>query len=230
MILTWANRVLKDLNLYMLSNQLHINNEKCVYMHFRPKYNHDKRKRCARAKIVGSDNKIFIFKNKIKKTNMARFLGIIIDENLSWDGHLEHLEQKLNSSIIIIKRIKKFIPHEHYSRLYHSLFTSHLTYGISAWGSMSSDKLQKNVNIQKRWHIRLLFAKRLNFDHAEFYKTCARTRTIDEHFAPKKFVLEHTKPLFTEYAFLTVHNLHKLFLLNEFLRLKNLDILSLYIH
>ena len=66
----------------------------------------------------------------------------------------------------------------------------------------------------------LLFGKRLNFDHAEFYKTCARTRTIDEHFAPKNFVLEHTKPLFTEYEFLTVHNLHKLFLLNEFFKIK----------
>ena len=68
-----ANQVLKDLNLYMLSNQLHINTEKCVYMHFRPKYNHDERKRCARGKIVGSDNQIFIFNNKIKKQSWQDF-------------------------------------------------------------------------------------------------------------------------------------------------------------
>ena len=61
---------------------------------------------------------------------------------------------------------------------------------------------------------------KVHFDHAEFYKTCARTRTIDEHFAPKNFVLEHTKPLFIEYEFLTVHNLHKLLLLNEFFKIK----------
>ena len=90
---------------------------------------------------------------------------------------------------------------------------------------MSSDKLQKKLNIQKRC-ICQLFGKILNFDHAEFYKTCARTLTIDEHLAPMNFVLEHTKPLLTEYEFLTVHNLHKLFLLNEFLRLRNLDILE----
>ena len=77
----------------------------------------------------------------------------------------------------------------------------------------------KQMNIQKRC-ISLLFGKRLNIDHAEFYKTCARTRTIDEHFAPKNFVLEHTKPLFTEYAFLTVHNLLKLFLRNEIFKIK----------
>ena len=42
-----ANKLLKEINLYMLSNQLHINTEKCVYMHFRPNYNHDEQKHCA---------------------------------------------------------------------------------------------------------------------------------------------------------------------------------------
>ena len=214
-----ANKLLKEINLYMLSNQLHINTEKCVYMHFRPNYNHDEQKHCARAKVVGSDNQLFIHKNKIKKTNMARFLGIIIDEDLNWNGHLEHLEQKLKSSIITIKRIKKFIPHEHYSKLYHTLFVSHLTYGISAWGSVLSYKLKKIFNIQKRC-IRLLYGKKLNFDHADYYRTCARARSIDDHLAPKDYVLEHTKPLFTEHEFLTVHNLHKIFMLNEIYKIR----------
>ena len=214
-----ANLVLEKLNLYMLSNQLHINTDKCVYIHFRPRYNHNERKNCARARVVGSERQLFINKNKIKKTNMVRFLGIIIDENLNWDGHLEHLEQKLNSSIITIKRIKKFIPQEHYGKLYHSLFVSHLTYGISAWGSLSSCKLQKIFCIQKRC-LRLLFGKSLNFDHAEYYKTCARTRPIDEFLAPKDYSLEHTKPLFTENNFLTVHNLYKSFVLNEIFKIR----------
>ena len=214
-----ANKLLRKLNLYMLSNQLHINTEKCVYMHFRPKINHNERKNCARTRIVGSENQLFISHNKIKKTNKARFLGVIIDEDLSWDMHLDHLEQKLNSAIITIKRIKKFIPKEHYSKLYHSLFISHLTYGISAWGSLSPHKLKKIFSIQKRC-LRLLFGEKLNFDHSEFYKTCARARSIDEHKAPKNYVLEHTKPLFTEYKFLTVHNLHKLFILNEIYKIK----------
>ena len=214
-----ANKLLDELNLYMLSNQLHINTEKCVYMHFRPNYNHDERRNCARAKIVGSEHQLFVHNNKIKKTNMARFLGIVIDEDLNWDGHLEHLEQKLKSSIITIKRIKKFIPQEHFSKLYHSLFVSHLTYGISAWGSAPSYKLKKIFSIQKRC-MRLLFGKQLNFDHAEYYKTCARTRSIDEYLAPRNYVLEHTKPLFTEHKLLTVYNLHKIFLLNEIYKIR----------
>ena len=214
-----ASKLLRELNMYMLSNQLHINTEKCVYMHFRPRFSHDERKSCARTRVVGSEKQLFINNNKIRKTNKARFLGIIIDENLNWDMHLENLEQKLNSAIIIIKRIKKFIPKEHYNKLYHTLFVSHLTYGISAWGSLSCNKLKKIFSIQKRC-VRLLFGKSCNFDHVDYYKTCARTRSIDEHMAPRNYVLEHTKPLFMEHKFLTVHNLHKLFILNEIYKIQ----------
>ena len=74
---------------------------------------------------------------------------------------------------------------------------SHLTYCISAWGEVSKYKLQKFFSIQKRC-IRLLFGKVCNYDHSEFYETCARIRSIDEHRAPKDYCLEHTKPIFNE--------------------------------
>ena len=98
--------------------------------------------------------------------------------------HIEQLEQKLNSSIITIKRIKKFIPKDHYKKLYHTLFVSHLTYGISAWGSSSCNKLEKKFSIQKRC-IRLLFDKTCNFYHADYYNTCAQATSINEHMAPR---------------------------------------------
>ena len=214
-----ANKLLQQLNSYMLSNQLHINTDKCIHMYFRPKLNHSERKTCARTRVVGNDHQLFINKNKILKTNKARFLGIIIDEDLNWDMHLEYLEQKLNSSIITIKRIKKFIPKEHYSKLYYTLFVSHLIYGISAWGSSSACRISKIFSIQKRC-VRLLFGKQFNFDHAEFYKTCARVRPFEDHIAPRNFVLEHTKPLFKEHKFLTVHNLHKLSILSEIFKIQ----------
>ena len=145
-----ANKLLKELHLYMLSNQLHINIEKCIYLHFKPKLNNSERYSCARTKVVGIEPQLYINGNKIKKSDRARFLGIIIDDNLNWDAHYEHIQQKLNSCIIIIKRIKKFIPNEHYIKLYHTLFLSHLTYGITAWGSSSFDKRNKVFSIQKR--------------------------------------------------------------------------------
>ena len=89
-----------------------------------------------------------------------------------------------------------------------------MTYGITAWGSAGNSKLDKIFAIQKRC-IRILYGKKLSYDHAEFYQTCARVRPYNEHVAPKSFTSEHTKPLFKLNKFLTVHNMHKLYTVVE---------------
>ena len=88
-----------------------------------------------------------------------------------------------------------------------NIFISHLTYGISAWGGIPHYKLEKLFAIQKRC-TRLLFGKRISFDHAEYYKTCARSRTFQEHISPHDFCLEHTKPLFKDHKLLKIHSLY----------------------
>ena len=72
--------------------------------------------------------------------------------------------------------------------------------------------------------MRLLFGKQFSFDHPEFYETCARTRTYEEHMARKNFCLEHTKPLFNEYDMLSLNNLH---IFHTFIKLYSLDKLNL---
>ena len=213
-----ANKVLQNVYKYMVSNQLHINLNKCVYMHFKPRLNNDNRKTCARARAHGNEHSLSLNGVKLKKVDKVRFLGVIIDDQLSWEHHIKYLEEKLNSSIITIKRIKKFIPKDHYKKLYHSLFACHLTYGITAWGGTSVSKLQKLFAIQKRC-VRLLFGDKLSYDHAEFYETCARVRTYQEHKSPKNFVLEHTKPLFNKLNFLTLQNLYKLYIFNDIFKI-----------
>ena len=52
-------------------------------------------------------------------------LGIMIDEKLSWEPHIEHLVSKLNMKIVMLKRITKFIPKSEYRKLYDALFKSH---------------------------------------------------------------------------------------------------------
>ena len=73
----------------------------------------------------------------------VKFLGVIIDESLSWDYHIDYLKKKLLSSIVVIKRIKQFIPKSEYIEIYNALFTSHLSYCISSWVGVNKNKLKK---------------------------------------------------------------------------------------
>ena len=90
-------------------------------------------------------------------------------------------------------------------KIYHSLFLSHLTYGITCWGGTFKSKLQRIFNLQKRC-VRILFGEIYSFDHPEYYSTCARAKTFTEHMAQKDYALEHTKPIFNKYNLLNLHN------------------------
>ena len=49
-------------------------------------------------------------------------------------GHINKLSKKLSSATGILNRIKDNIPSELHKNLYHTLFESHLAYGIiTAW-------------------------------------------------------------------------------------------------
>ena len=193
----------------MTANQLHINLNKSAYMHFRPHLNVDERMTCSRTRVLGEEPTLKIADHKLKKADKIKFLGVIIDEKLNWVAHIDHLANVLNSSLIMIKRIKKFIPESEYTKIYNSLFKSHISYCISCWGGIPSYRTEKIFCIQKRC-VRLLFGKEVNFDHADYYKTCARTRTYSQHMAKKNYCLEHTKPLFCEQKLLNLHNLYVL--------------------
>ena len=97
-----ANRVLRDVSEYMLLNQLHINVSKCCFIHFQPDLSRVKQT-CARARPYDRECQLYLNGQKLKKVQSAKFLGVIIDETLTWEAHIDHLAEKLNTCIIIIK-------------------------------------------------------------------------------------------------------------------------------
>ena len=161
----------------MYSNQFHINLTKSVFIHFRPHRNSTEHQTCARARV---ENSLKLANHRLKRVTEVKFLGVIIDKTFLGNLRLITLRTKLISSIIVIKRIKQFIPKNEYLKIYNSLFESHISYCISCWGGISQNRLKSLFSIQKRC-VRLLFGKELSFDHAEYYQTCARTRTYTQH-------------------------------------------------
>ena len=73
------------------------------------------------------------------------FLGVIINENLSWKSHCDKIANSISKSIGIINRLKHSLPREILTMLYNSMILSHINYCILAWGYEHSRlfKLQK---------------------------------------------------------------------------------------
>ena len=80
----------------------------------------------------------------------SKYLGVIIDNILSFYEHIKLLESKVSRSVGILSKLKSFIPLQTLLQLYHSLVHSHLTYGITIWGLTHTTYLQKLQNLQNR--------------------------------------------------------------------------------
>jgi len=149
-----ANRIIHRVNMYMESNLLHINLGKCNFMYFKPSASRTLNS------IIGPSftptPSLSLNGHTIKQVSETKFLGVIIDENLSWRPHIDSVSRKLASCIGAIYRIQDSVPKTLHKQLYHSLFESHMTYCISVWGGQSYNALNTLFIIQKRC-VRMLF-------------------------------------------------------------------------
>ena len=139
-----ANKVLENVHAYMKYNFLLINMEKCCFMHFQPKA-FSESENCSRTvSFVGNNHvsnlvKLFI-SMVLKKVRDRKFLGVFLDNELDCSCHIHELNKKLRSASALLSKVRHWIPKEHYLKIYHALFESHLTYGISVWGGLSDSK------------------------------------------------------------------------------------------
>ena len=165
--------------------------------------------------------------NVIKCVKETKFLGVIIDNKLSWDAHIKYLNSKLKCEIGKLNRMKHVIPNELYKNLYLTLFESHLSYGITAWGGVSKNLLKSLFTTQKKC-IRIMFGDQDAY-MAKF-ETCARTRTFESRILGREFFQrEPSKPLFCNNSLLTVHNLYKYHCIVEMFKVVKLRIpISIY--
>ena len=212
-----ANKVLDAIHSYMHDNKLHINQDKVFYIHFKPK-NDNTNFSNYNLKLCGKN---------IKQVKTTKFLGVIIDDKLSWVPHIEYLSNKLKSCIGIINRIRDNIPSQMHKSIYHTLFESHLTYGITVWGGVPNSKLKPLVTLQKQC-IRILFGDKAAY--IDKFSTCSRTREVgNQILGDEFFTKEHTKPLFNEHNILILSNLYYYHMLLSTYKILNTRIpISLY--
>ena len=92
-------------------------------------------------------------------------LGITFDKQLTFKYHLLKTRNKISRCLGLLHRVKNLIPLSHRKQLYYALIDSHITYGITIWGSTSKN-LTKPLEILQKKAIR--FIDNLNFrDHTQ---------------------------------------------------------------
>ena len=93
---------------------------------------------------------IKIGKKTIQRAKFAKFLGLLLDENLSWKFHLKELSKKPVRTCGVISKVKSLLPPDVLLCLYNSLFLSFAQYGIIVWGNTSASYTDPVYKLQKK--------------------------------------------------------------------------------
>jgi hypothetical protein len=87
--------------------------------------------------------------NRIFNNQNTKFLGLIVDNTLSWKPHIDHFINKLSTACYVIRSVKPYVNTNVRIMIYHSLFHSVMNYGIIFWGNSSHNtqvfKMQKKA-------------------------------------------------------------------------------------
>ena len=87
-----------------------------------------------------------------------KYLGLLIDSNLSWKYHINYISTKISKSIGLIAKLRHYVPKETLLTLYWALIHPYLNYGVAIWGQTSKSLFDKLLRLQKRT-LRLIFFK-----------------------------------------------------------------------
>ena len=85
---------------------------------------------------------------KIIPTMSVKYLGVFLNDSLSWDTHLNALITKLSRAIGLLAKIRHYTQYSLLKAIYYSLFNSQLIYASQFWGQSKSDHFRKLVELQ----------------------------------------------------------------------------------
>lgn len=164
------NKELIKISNWFKLNKLSLNIKKTNYMFFKNKHNNK----------PSINLKIIIDNNELTKVHNTKFLGVLIDDDLSWKSHTIHVSKIVAKYNGIIRKVRPFIPQESLVTLYNTLVLPYLTYCAIIWTDKNNSNLDSLFLVQKR-----------------LIRTCTNS-----------LWLAHTDPLFKILNTLKIHDIY----------------------
>ena len=101
-----------------------------------------------RKKAVFDD--ILIKGQPVERVKSYKYLGIVLDDKLTWNDNLDHIVNKTHSRLYCLRKLRSFeIAHKILQMFFTSVVSSVMTFGLSCWGGnvtkRDRDRLDKII-------------------------------------------------------------------------------------
>ena len=134
------NEDLNNVANWLRCNELLLNNSKCEYM------------------IVTSNRKRRHFANvqirinnfPISRVLKCKYLGVVLNENMTWNDQIEKMKSKLTSCLYCLKRVRPYISQNTALSLYRCLIQPHFDYCSYIWRNAGKTQIKRLTVMQNR--------------------------------------------------------------------------------
>ena len=152
------NRELQHVSHWLIANKLSLNVKKSNALLFRT--SNDSTELKLNISLNGSP---------IEEKSKAKYLGILLDNKLSYEHHTKHVRSKLIKGNAILIKTRHFIPSDILTNTYNAHIHSHIDYGFNVWGYAAQTHI-KNVLTQQKKAVRILNWKKKTHESKPLFK------------------------------------------------------------
>ena len=122
-----ANQELSQINDWFLANKLSLNVDKAKYMLFH---------KCIDQENIPLQLPLLQLNSKIiERENSLKFLGVVLDEDLTWKKHIQLIENKGSKNVGVLYKASKLINSKCLRSIYFSFIHSYINYANIVWAS-----------------------------------------------------------------------------------------------
>ena len=107
-----------------------------------------------------SNFSILINQNLIEKSECVKYLGVYLDNKLSWKTHIDKLCKIVSKVCGMIYKLRYYVPLSTLKIVYFSLFHSHIQNSLLNWGRASINILYKLKIFQNKILSAMLFCSK----------------------------------------------------------------------
>ena len=109
---------------WLLCNKLSLNVLKTKYLIFRNTQNTSE---------IYDKTSLLIDANNIEQCSSITYLGVKLDQHLTWDSHIDYISSKISRNVGILRHIKHFVPLPILFTMYNAFILPHIMYCNSVW-------------------------------------------------------------------------------------------------
>ena len=149
---------LNAINDWFLVNKLKLSLDKCLYTIFN----------MGNRRLLPADHGLSVSGIQLKRTKSVKYLGVFIDEDLTWQDHIHYIINKLMKFCSIFYKLRSILPKPIFKKLFFALVHPHLVYSIEIYANMFQKYLDPLMKLNNKI-LRILQNQKLHYPVLNLY-------------------------------------------------------------